>query len=94
LLEGVRIYDQDGRPVENLDTWDWAECLDRGGWYAGGSQGNVFPRPTIIYRDDDGFGRSVDPVSAAPFGLALPGSAATTDTSEDPATGDGDGPEA
>lgn len=72
LLEGVRIYDQDGRPVDSLEVWEWDDCIDAGGWYPGGPQGNVFPRPAVFY-GADGQSRCVDPSDAAPFGPALPG---------------------
>ncbi|HEX6235498.1 MAG TPA: hypothetical protein VFZ63_20380 [Jiangellaceae bacterium] len=87
LLEGVRIYDQDGRPVDNVEVWDWAECLDQGGWYAGGAQGNVFPRPAIVYTES-GFSRCVDPADASPFGFTLPGSSAPAGVGPEPAAGD------
>jgi hypothetical protein len=91
LLEGVRIFDQDGRPVDSLEVWEWDECIDAGGWYPGGPQGNVFPRPAVVYRDD-GVGQCVDPEDAAPFGSALLGSAAA-DAGDEPATGEGDEPD-
>lgn len=74
LVEGARLYDQDGRPVENVAPWISADCTHEGGFYPGGPQGNVYPRPAGYY--DGAEGRCVDPGSEAPFGPALPGSMA------------------
>lgn len=66
ILEDVRIYDQDGRPVDNLGI-GWDECE---GEVASGGAGHVFPRPEWYW--DDAQGRCVARTEG-PFGSVLPG---------------------
>ena len=67
--------------MENVEVWGVGRMHRSLGYYPGGSQGNVFPRPSVVFRAD-GLGRCADPADVAPFGFALPGSAATLDAAE------------
>lgn len=80
LIEGVQIYDQDGRPVENVAPWKHHECLEEGGWFPGGPQGNVYPKPGVYYNTQPP--RCAEPGEAAPFGSSLPGIAAEPGVAE------------
>jgi hypothetical protein len=76
----VRIYGQDGRPVDNLEWWD--ECYEAG-MYPGGAHGNVFPRPTTDWDED---GECYEAAIRSPFGAALPGAEAAEPTAESTVT--------
>lgn len=62
LLEDVRLFDQDGRPVDNVQWIEWdADCA----FAAQTSPGNAFPR--ALYERDWDTGRCVEVEFAAPF---------------------------
>lgn len=81
LLEGVWLYDQDGRPfelglAENCE--EWAEP----GWLylPHGDPKNAFPHR--LSEADPATGECLDPVMEPPFGPFLPGSPVTEPTPE------------
>lgn len=76
LLEGVRLYDQDGRPFE-LGLADGCEEWGEPGWLylPHGDPKNAFPHRLIEAEPDTG--ECLEPVTVPPFGPFLPGSPVT-----------------
>lgn len=71
LLEGVRLYDQDGRPFDAVPVYpcyDWNSAKEV---VVGTKTTNVFPREAVT--QDPQTGECSEPELVTPFGPALPG---------------------
>lgn len=83
LLQNVRLYDQDGRPLElgvNGECYD-GDYVDEAFTVPNPWGSNVYPRLTVTI---DEFGECQQPELTAPFGDLLPGAEPTTAPSQTP----------
>ena len=87
LLEGVRLYDQDGRPFD-LGLADSCQEWAEPGWVylPHGDPVNSFPHRLIEV--DPVTGECLDPVTVPPFGPFLPGAPATENNTPDATSGE------